>query len=260
MTFAKVFVPPIAARINADLAPTVLSISEVIQLMELCPFSTVADPEGRVSPFCGLFTTDEWHSYNYYSTLGQYPTSRSSISHMYQRTNAMHPGKYYGFGAGNVFGSSQGVGFVNELIARMTNASVIDISTTNTTLDTNPATFPIGPDHPLFVDFSRDFDITSILFALNFYDFPPLSNTTITPEYEVDGYSAAWTVPFAARVDLEKMQCKGQSEELVRVVVNGRVVPLVGCGADRLGRCGLNEFVTGLKFARGGGRFADCFL
>ena len=72
LKFANVFVPPIAARLNADLAPTVLSIAEVIQLMELCPFSTVANPGGAVSPFCSLFTTDEWHSYDYYSTLGKY--------------------------------------------------------------------------------------------------------------------------------------------------------------------------------------------
>ena len=72
LTFAKIFVPPIAARLNADLAPTVLSIAETIQIMELCPFNTVASPEGAISPFCNLFTSDEWNSYNYYSTLGKY--------------------------------------------------------------------------------------------------------------------------------------------------------------------------------------------
>lgn len=172
-----------------------------------------------------------------------------------------HAGKYYAFGGGNVLGSSQGVGFVNELIARMTNSSVLDTSSTNSTLDLNPATFPVGPDHPVFADFSRDFDITSILFALNLFgDFPPLSNTTITSESATDGYSAANTVPFAARVYFEKMLCKGNKEELVRIVVNGRVVPLVGCDVDRQGRCGLKDFINGLKFARAGGRFADCFL
>ena len=143
----------------------------------------------------------------------------------------------------------------------MTNASVLDTSTTNSTLDGDPATFPVGPDHPVFADFSRDFDITSILFALNLYsDFPPLSNTTIQDENYTNGYSAAYTVPFGARVYIEKMQCKGIKEELVRVVVNGRVVPLVGCGADRQGRCGLTAFIDGLKFARGGGKFADCYI
>ena len=160
-----------------------------------------------------------------------------------------------------MFGSTQGVGFVNELIARLTNGAVVDNTDTNRTLDQDPATFPVGPDHPVFADFSRDFDITSILFALNLYgDFPPLSNTTIQTAADLDGYSAAYTVPFAARVFLERMKCHGVKEELVRIIVNGRVVPLVGCGADRLGRCGVTEFVDGLKFARAGGKFADCYI
>lgn len=86
LIFAKIFVPKIAARLNADLAPVVLSIAETIQIMDLCPFSTVASPEGAVSPFCSLFTTDEWHSYNYYSTLGKYSRYRESFTLMSQCT------------------------------------------------------------------------------------------------------------------------------------------------------------------------------
>lgn len=141
----------------------------------------------------------------------------------------------------------------------MTNASVLDNSSTNHTLDSDPATFPVSPDHPVFANFSHDFDITSILFTLNLYsDFPPLSNTTI--QIKKDSYSAAYTIPFRARVYVEKMMCKGYREELVRILVNGRVVPLVGCTVDRQRRCALTDFINGLKFARGGGRFADCYL
>lgn len=68
--FANVFVPPIAARLNKALAPTVLNIVETIYIMDLCPFDTVADPKGAISPFCHLFTQNEWHQYSYYQTLG----------------------------------------------------------------------------------------------------------------------------------------------------------------------------------------------
>lgn len=74
------------------------------------------------------------------------------------------------------------------------------------------------------------------------------------------GYSASWTVPFAARAYFEKMSCVGAGEELVRVVVNDRVVPLEICGGDELGRCGLSSFVESLSFAREGGDWGECFV
>lgn len=74
-----------------------------------------------------------------------------------------------------------------------------------------------------------------------------------------NGYSSSWTVPFSARMYVEKMKCTGQSEELVRVIVNDRVVPLETCGGDEFGRCGLSKFVESLSFARNGGDWDSCF-
>lgn len=207
--------------------------------MDLCPFNTVASPIGAISPFCNLFSRDEWRQYDYYQTLG----------------------KYYGYGAGNPLGPTQGVGFVNELIARLTNAPVQDHTSVNQTLDSKFPTFPTGDGYPLFADFSHDNDLTSIYAALGLYSsFAPLSNTTIETTKQTAGYSAAWTVPFAARMYVEKMKCDGDDEEKVRVVINNRVVPLVGCPVDTKGRCGLKDFVKGLDFARGGGKWDQCFV
>lgn len=89
----------------------------------------------------------------------------------------------------------------------------------------------------------------------------PLSNTSVgTPAHETAGYSASWTVPFAARAYFEKMACSGVDEELVRVIVNDRVIPLTTCGADQLGRCTLSGFVESLAFARDGGKWDRCFV
>lgn len=76
-----------------------------------------------------------------------------------------------------------------------------------------------------------------------------------------DGYSAAWTVPFGARMYVELMQCRGygHGEPLVRVLVNDRVVPLFGCEVDGLGMCGRDDFVRGLSWARDGGAWGGCF-
>jgi len=233
--WSGVFIPPIQARLNAALGVN-LTQTETIYMMDLCPFNTVASPTGQPSPFCNLFTQAEWQSYGYYETLN----------------------KYYGYGAGNPLGPTQGVGFSNELVARLTGKPVVDHTSTNSTLDGNSTTFPLN--RQLYADFSHDNDMTAIFFALGLYDStPPLSNTTIETTQQTNGYSAAWTVPFGARAHVEKMRCAGQAEELVRVLVNDRVLPLSTCGGDSLGRCTLSAFVDSLSFVESGGNWNQCF-
>lgn len=204
--------------------------------MDLCPFETVATPHGTLAPFCALFSPDEWAQYDYYQTLG----------------------KYYGSGPGNPLGPTQGVGFVNELIARLTGEKVVDETSVNHTLDASPATFPLG--RALYADFGHDNGMTAVFATLGLYDRTPgLKKNRVMTDEEMGGYSARRTVMFAARAVWEKMRCADVEEELVRVVVNGRVVPLQRCGADRLGRCGLGAFVESLGFARSGGRWKECY-
>ena len=103
--------------------------------------------------------------------------------------------------------------------------------------------------------------MTAIFAALGLYNSTkPLSNTTIEDTAQTNGYSASWTVPFAARAYFEKMTCTGSREELVRVLVNDRVVPWTSCGGDHLGRCKLSKFVDSLSFARSGGDWDACFV
>ncbi|KAI4130350.1 MAG: hypothetical protein LQ338_001785 [Usnochroma carphineum] len=235
-TFLGTFLPPITTRLNTDLAGANLTATDTINVMDLCPFITVASPVGAVSPFCGLFTEDEWHHYDYYQTLG----------------------KYYGYGPGNPLGPTQGVGFVNELVARMTRKPVNDQTTVNHTLDDSGETFPLGD--ALYVDVSHDNDITAIFSALGLYNSTaPLSNTSIETAQQTKGYSAAWTVPFAAKAYFEKTKCRGSMEEFVRIIVNGRTLPLETCGGDALGRCTLTKFVQSLSFAAQGGKWNLCF-
>ncbi|KAI1821942.1 histidine phosphatase superfamily [Xylaria intraflava] len=234
--WAEIFVPPIAERVNENLSGANLSNSDIINLMDICPFETVADTNGRLSPFCGLFKEDEWDSYNYYQTLG----------------------KWYGY-TSSPLGPTQGVGFVNELIARLTGQPVADTTTTNTTLDSSHESFPL--DSILYADFSHDNDMAGVFGALGLYNATePLSNTTKASPAESLGYAASWVVPFAARMFVEKMQCPGFDEELVRVLINDRVIPLQNCNVDALGRCTLSKFVDSLGFARQGGHWNKCFV
>lgn len=230
------FVPPIQSRVNAKLG-TNLSSTEIVYLMDMCPFDTLTSPTAQVSDFCYIFTVEEWHQYDYYESLG----------------------KWYGYGSGNPLGPTQGVGFVNELIARLTETPVDDHTNTNRTLDSSNTTFPL--DRKVYADFSHDNDMSAIFAALGLYNqTAPLSNSTIQGTDETKGYSAAWTVPFAARMYVEKLQCDGQQEESVRVIINDRVMPLEFCHADKLGRCALSKFVESQSFARQGGHWDQCFV
>ena len=133
-TWAAIFAPPITARLNKNLSGANLSAAQTIYMMDLCPFNTIASDIGAISPFCSLFSAPEWHQYDYYQSLG----------------------KYYGFGNGNPLGPTQGVGFTNELIARMTGKPVTDHTSVNHTLDESNTTFPLGRGHVLYADFSHD--------------------------------------------------------------------------------------------------------
>ena len=188
-----------------------------------------------MSDFCSLFSEKEWHDYDYYQSLG----------------------KYYGYGIGNPLGATQGVGYVNELIARLTGNPVEDNTNTNHTLDSDPKTFPL--DRKVYADFSHDNDISGILAALGLYnDTQPLSKTCVENTNQTNGFSAAWTVPFASRMYVEKLSCQYEEEEFVRIIVNDRVMPLDFCGADEYGRCTVSDFVESQSFARNGGLWEHC--
>lgn len=237
--FLDEFAPRIAARLNRNLLGVNITNGEVPLLMDLCPYETVASPQGAdISPFCNLFDVDEWAEYDYYQSLG----------------------KWYGYGPGNPLGPTQGVGWVNELLARLTGRAVEDETSTNRTLDGREESFPLGKR--LYADFSHDNDMMGILGALRVYDDVVMPNSTLLGPMKNGGFSAGWAVPFGGRVYVEKMTCADigvPGEEWVRVLVNDRVMPMKGCGSDRLGRCRLDRFVEGLEFARKGGRWDLCF-
>ncbi|CRG90097.1 phytase [Talaromyces islandicus] len=236
--FLKVFAPQILKKITAGLPGVELENKHVPLLMDLCPFETVAqNSTGSLSPLCRLFTLSDWQAYDYYNTLD----------------------KFYGYGKGNPLGPTQGVGFVNEVIARMTHSPVKDHTSVNQTLDSDPATFSL--DATLYADFSHDNTITSIYYALGLYnDTASLPTNQSQSVGKSHGYSASWTVPFSSRAYIEMMQCGNHStsEPLVRILVNDRVVPLSGCNADALGRCKRDDWIQSLEFARSGGEWGSC--
>ncbi|KAF3916811.1 hypothetical protein ABW20_dc0108916 [Dactylellina cionopaga] len=232
--YAAIFAPPILVRLNNDM-PGIknLTYKDITNLISLCPFYTVDKLKGDPLPkFCDIFSDDEFKSYNYYTTLS----------------------KYYQYGPGNKLGPTLGIGYVNELIARLTNSPVKDFTTSNTTLDGNPATFPL--DRKLYADFSHDNTMVSVFSAMNlFQGLPALSTKRIEAKHQ---FNLAELVPFASRMYVEKLQCEGEDEELVRVFINDKLMKLKGCDIKQSGGCTLSDFVESLKWAREGGNWATC--
>lgn len=231
----KIWATPIMKRLNEKLPGAKITLDETVFFMDLCPFNTVASSHDKHSDFCRLFSKEEWRGYEYYESLE----------------------KWYGYGPANPLGPTQGVGYVNELIARLSHAPVNDHTSTNTTLDSSPPTFPLN--RLIYADFTHDNTMMTIYGALGLYtnatELP--TDHRVSPK-NADGYSASQAVPFGARMYVEKMHCGRDSHELIRVLINDRVVPSKGCKADKLGRCKVDDFINGLNFAKQGGHWDQC--
>lgn len=141
------FAPNITARLNAAAPGSTLQDEDIPMLMSLCSFESLY--HYSTSPWCHVFHssdegTDEWAAYEYWGDLE----------------------KFYNTGPGNALGRVQGIGWVNELIARLTDSPVNDTTTVNHTLDSNPETFPLSPNVTMYADFSHDNEMNAIFATL----------------------------------------------------------------------------------------------
>ncbi len=143
--------------------------------------------------------------------------------------SSSHPRRY-----GQPLGRVQGVGYVNELLARLTGTPVLLGTQVNTTLDTDPSTFPL--DRALYADFTHDNQMAAIYAAMGlFAQRAPLDPTTPDPRRT---WITSELTPFSARMVVERLACTTQGKENtlhVRVLVNDALQPLGFCGA-RSGR------------------------
>ena len=79
---------------------------------------------------------------------------------------------------GQELGPVQGVGYVNELIARLTDSPVHDSTQTNRTLDSNATTFPLN--RTFYADFSHDNEMIAIYSAIGLFRPPQPLKTNST--------------------------------------------------------------------------------
>ncbi|KAJ3993756.1 phytase [Lentinula boryana] len=243
-----IYTEPIVQRLN-DAAPGAkLTVNDVYYLMALCAFESVAIDV--ISDWCGLFDEDEWKGFEYEMDLD----------------------KYYGTGYGQLLGPVEGVGYINELIARLTSRPVNDTTQTNSTLDHSPTTFPLN--RTIYADFSHDDQLVAIYSAMGLFKQPMALDPTSPLDFELLGngldrentkrtWIASHLVPFSGRMVVEKMQCRQlSSEDYMRILVNDAVQPLEFCsGVTPEGVCSVSAFVESQGYATSGGNgdWQKCF-
>ncbi|KAF2268328.1 3-phytase A precursor [Lojkania enalia] len=162
----------IKSNISGDLDWT---ISDTYNAQSLCAYETVSL---GFSHWCSLFTYEEWEGFEYSLDIG------------------------FTAGAGfqSPVGRAIGIGYVQEVLARMQHHVISDPSAQiNTTLDNNTNTFPVNQS--LNFDFSHDSNIISILVAFGLTQFNKfLPPTHILRERE---FVLSYLEPFAGRLDIE---------------------------------------------------------
>jgi hypothetical protein len=157
---------------------------------------------------------------------------------------------------GHALGPVQGVGYVNELIARLTGTAVQDKTQTNHTITSDPELFPLN--RTIYADFTHDNEMAAIYSALGLFDdrkdqsfsAPVMDPTKLQKR-------RSWVIskltPFASRMVVERLQCRQEHDESkprVRILVNDAVIPLPFCGDSGDGICDLEAFVQSQVYAR----------
>lgn len=186
------------------------------------------------SAFCDLFTYKEWIDFEYSLDLAFAGT----------------------FGFQSPVGRALGIGYVQEVVARLQNHTLgYQGSQINTTLDDNTITFPLN--QTLYFDFTHDASIISILTAFGFTQF-----STVLPPTKYPGphnLTLSYLVPFGARLDIEVIKTpsplaadrtyiSGSATTYVHFILNQRTLPLgfsfPECDSTRLdGWCELDTFL-----------------
>jgi Histidine phosphatase superfamily (branch 2) len=248
----SIFAQPIVHRLNQAAPGANLVDIDIPYLMSLCPFETVA--KHTKSLFCNLFTQQEFEAFEYYGDLNKF----YGFGYAFRTNFSLLPMHQLieGYRYGQTLGRVQGVGYVNELLARLTGKPVQDHTQTNRTLDSSPATFPL--DRSIYVDFSHDNTMVAIYAALGLFQQPKnLDPAHPDPDRT---WMVSRMVPFSGRMVTEKVQCSGKTKQFVRILVNDAVQSLDFCGGKH-GLCELDAFVHSQGYARsdGAGDFEKCF-
>lgn len=220
-----------------------LTAADVYAMFNLCPYEYATLGQ---SSFCALFTEQEWKDFEYATDLSFYGN--------------------YGFGSPS--GRAQGIGYVQELAARLQSRLIMSSSSSiNYTYDDNTKQFPLH--QPMYMDMSHDDVIVSVLTALglDYFKYGPhglpvsvqhaIPHTfhvnKITP-FGARLFTEIWTCPNNAKFDTLQEQMyknpdlssKSDTTDYIRFVLNNAPVPVDGlkpCDGSVNGFCEMRKFL-----------------
>ncbi|KAJ1301150.1 hypothetical protein OPQ81_003562 [Rhizoctonia solani] len=207
-----------------DMAPEVdWSIEDAYTAQKMCAYETVAL---GYSEFCGLFTKEEWDGFDYSLDLTF----------------------WYNDAYGSPIGQALGLGWVSELVARLTHTPIaVHNTTTNATMH-DSIRFPLNQS--IYVDSTHETVFMQILTALNLTNFATdgqLPWTHILPNRK---FKSSKIAPFATNMQIQLLSCSSRPEPQIRLIINDGVTPLTtirGCPEDKDGMCPLDTFVEAQK-------------
>jgi len=220
-----------------------LTTSDVYAMLTMCPYEYAT--LGR-SSFCAIFTEQEWRDFEYSLDMSFYGN--------------------FGFGAPS--GRAQGIGYVQELAARLQSRLIYSSnSSINYTYDDNTKEFPLH--QPLYMDMSHDNVIISTLTALgvDYFKHGPHGMPGSIPHAVPRNFILSQVVPFGARLfseiwtcpkdakfnNLQEMKYKNpdlssesNTTDYIRFVLNNAPVStkgMKGCEGSVNGFCPLKTFL-----------------
>ncbi|KAF2668320.1 phosphoglycerate mutase-like protein [Microthyrium microscopicum] len=252
--WSNIYLANATSRINSMISGKLnFTVSDVYNMQSLCAYETVAL---GYSPFCGLFTYDEWQGYEYSVDIN-----------------------FYG---NNMFGGPSsrgtGIGWVLETVARIQHKFVSSAQgPLNYTLDSMASTFPTN--QALNFDFTHDTNIAAILTAFGLTQFAPFLPATAIQNNR--SLIVSHMEPFGARLDIEIIQApkpvsasrngtaatdyaSGNATTYVHFLLNQRTIPLGAswsqCGNRTDGWCEMGAFLNTMstKFTESQFQYA-CF-
>ena len=211
----KHYTVPIIARLNAQILEFNFSANDVLAMQELCAYETIIRGS---SPLCGIFTSEEWLSFEYYFDI-----------------------KYhYELGYGNNLSPNLGMPWVV--------ASSELLSQTNSK---NQRLY-IGVAHrqivPLILTALGLYNDSEDLGAANINPFLSLDRVDFRRTWKASSFMS-----FLGHIALELLNCRsiGYTGSFVRIMVNSVPKPLPGCVSGPSASCPLKQYRDYVKRRNG---------
>jgi hypothetical protein len=207
-----------------------LDVKDTYAMQLLCAYELAYLGE---SDFCALFTKDEWDGFE------------QSLDIRF----------FYNHAFGNPTARAQGIGYVEELLARLKGEYIeTSDSSVNSSLTKDEEHFPLGLK--FYADFTHDKIVLGTLTALSLDFLRELPDLKSFPPVAGRKFRISHLVPFAARLVTEVIDCDTKDPEPVKherySASSHRLEEEEKIGKHRFVRMKLNGAVVPLSSIRGG--------